>query len=361
MTSSLPDVVVHPPRFDPEREPHKLIDAEHRLRYLWASQAVAGKRVLDAGCGLSYGTRILASAGASCVTGVDVDQGAIEEARRRIPELAGDLQRGDIRDLPFGEDSFDVVVCFETIEHVEESERALSEFRRVLGPGGLLLVSSPNPAVYPPGNEHHVHEYRPDELTAAVAARFRNVRGYSQGAWLTSVIEAAPGDGEDRRNGNGNGNGNGHRVRAWSTDPLVPGRQTFTIVAAADRPLPLLSPSVAFAGAFEVKWWSEQVDEAKRNSATAVAAVERDSRQLLARAGAREAALAKRLEKTGRALVDASQELAQMPLLKHRLAELHEEHAQLWARFNEIEGSRSWRTTAPLRRFRAFFRFGRRA
>lgn len=352
MAPPSPDVIVHPERFDPQREPRKLIDAEHRLRYLWAAQVAAGKDVLDAGCGLAYGTHILTSAEASRVAGVDIDPEAIEEAQRRIPELADALQLGDIRDLRFDDDSFDLVVCFETIEHVEEPERALFEFRRVLRPGGLLLVSSPNPDVYPAGNEHHVREYRPAELAGALAEYFRNVDSYSQAAWLASGIEPTPGAGEDRRNGNG------HRVRAWSTDPLEAGHETFTIVAATDGVLPRLASSVAFAGAFEVKWWSDRVDEAKRDSEGAVAAVERDARQLLAQASAREAELTKRLEKTARALVDAHQELAQVPLLKHRLAELHEEHAHLWARFNEIEGSRSWRGTAPLRRFRAFFRVG---
>lgn len=355
MSSPPTDVIVHPQRFDPRQEPGRLIDAEHRVRYLWASQVVAGKEVLDAGCGLAYGTQMLASAGAMRVAGVDIDAEAVLEAQRRVDGLAEAIRRGDVRNLEFEDDSFDVVVCFETIEHMEEADRAFLEFRRVLRPGGLLLVSSPNPDVYPAGNEHHVHEYRPPELAGAAAEHFRNVSSYSQAAWLSSGIEPAPEAGTDRSNGSG------HRVRAWSTDPLEPGHEIFTIVAASDGDLPRLASCVAFAGAFEVKWWSERVSEAKRDSEGAVTALERDARQSLAQAAAREAALGKRLEETSRALVDANQELAQVPLLKHRLAELHEEHAQLWARFNEIESSRSWRVTAPLRRFRAFFGAGGRA
>lgn len=347
------DVIVHPPRFDPEQEPGKLIDAEHRVRYLWASLVVAGKEVLDAGCGLGYGTEILASAGASRVAGIDIDAEAVSEAQQRLNGLARAIHGGDIRELEFEDDSFDVVVCFETIEHLEEAERAFLEFRRVLRPGGLLLVSSPNPDVYPQGNEHHVHEYRPPELVGTAARYFPNVGSFSQAAWLASGIEPAPDAGHLR-------NGSSHRVRAWSTAPLEPGHEIFTIVAASDGDLPRLPNCVAFAGAFEVKWWSERVDEAKRDSQEAAVALEREARQTLARAAAREAEMAKRLEKTGQALVDSNQKLAQVPLLKHRLAELHEEHAQLWARFNEIEGSRSWRLTAPLRRFRAFFGAGGR-
>ena len=78
--------------------------------------------------------------------------------------------------------------------------------------------------------------------------------------------------------------------------------------------------------------------------------MENDARHALAQAAEREAAVVKRVREAAAALLDANQELAQIPQLKHRLAELHEEHSQLWTRFNEIEGSRSWRLTAPLRR-----------
>ena len=99
----------------------------------------------------------------------------------------------DIRELPFEDDSFDLVVSWETIEHVEEGERVLAEFRRVLRPEGVLLVSSPNPEVYPEGNEHHVHEYRPQELADLASAHFAEVAIYRQHAWLASVIDSAGG------------------------------------------------------------------------------------------------------------------------------------------------------------------------
>lgn len=54
--------------------------------------------------------------------------------------------------------------AWETIEHIDEGDRALTEFKRVLRPDGILLVSSPNPGVYPPGSDFHIHEYTPQEL-----------------------------------------------------------------------------------------------------------------------------------------------------------------------------------------------------
>jgi 2-polyprenyl-3-methyl-5-hydroxy-6-metoxy-1,4-benzoquinol methylase len=83
-------------------------------------------------------------------------------------------------DLPFDDDSFDVVVCFEAIEHTGDTERTLDQLARVLRPNGLLFVSSPNPAVYPPGNPFHLNEETPAELLRKAAGRFAQVRLFRQ-------------------------------------------------------------------------------------------------------------------------------------------------------------------------------------
>jgi SAM-dependent methyltransferase len=313
----------HPERFDPREGTGTLIDSEHRARYHWASHAVAGKEVLDAGCGLGYGIEILAEAGAIAVTGVDLDPGAVAESKARVGDRAEAIVEGDLLDLPLEDDSFDVVVCFETIEHLDGAEKALAEMRRVLRPDGVLIVSSPNPDVYLGGNEHHVHEFRPEELLEAVGSHFSEVASYRQDAWVGSTIEPADGDAKPPET-----------LRTAATDG---GEPTYGIVVASDGQLPDLSGLIAIGNPFDVRWWSEQLANSKGETAAAVE---------------REVQAERRLQETATALLDANQELAQVPLLRHRLAELEQLHADLSAEYHALLGSKSWRVTAPLRRSR---------
>ena len=99
-------------------------------------------RVLDLGCGEGRFTAEIASAGAS-VVGADVAQAAIDRARARSPEL--EFARVEIDgELPFADGAFDLVWASEVIEHVSDTARWLSEARRVLKPGGVLLVTTPS-------------------------------------------------------------------------------------------------------------------------------------------------------------------------------------------------------------------------
>src|SRR5439155_3223493 len=165
----------------------ELVEAEHLNRYWWVSSLVAGKRVLDAGCGTGYGSTILAAGGTQEVIGVDRATHVIEAVRSVMPARVR-LDEGDVESLSFDNRSFDVVVCFEVIEHLENPAAALSEFARVLTESGLLVVSSPNRAVYTPGNPHHRHEFLPNELRAALEEHFANVMLYRQSNWVTSAI-----------------------------------------------------------------------------------------------------------------------------------------------------------------------------
>src|SRR5204862_756713 len=122
-----------PERYDPELRQGSIIAAEHRVRYRWAATAAEGKAVLDAGCGAGYGSAILADAGARSVTGLDIDPGAVAGAASSYGKVGAiEFVRGDVRELPFEDRSFDLIVCFETIEHVEDPDTALDELRRVL-------------------------------------------------------------------------------------------------------------------------------------------------------------------------------------------------------------------------------------
>jgi ubiquinone/menaquinone biosynthesis C-methylase UbiE len=173
-------------RFVPEAMGGQLIEAEHHARYRHAMQLVLGRSVLDAGCGVGWGSALLAGAGASSVTGLDVDAAALDDARGRTD--AASFVRGNLMELPFVSGCFEVVVCFEAIEHVADPLAALDELRRVLAPDGVLTISSPNPGIYPPGNPFHVHEFAPDELRRELLARFRHATGFQQHPMLASVV-----------------------------------------------------------------------------------------------------------------------------------------------------------------------------
>jgi SAM-dependent methyltransferase len=138
---------------------------EHVERYRWALGRVSG-RVLDIACGTGHGTGVLAAAGAA-MTGADSDPGTIARARRRVPSAR--LTVVEAPPVPFDDGAFDHVVSFETLEHIDRDAEFLAELHRVLGPGGRLLLSTPNraassPNTARPDNPYHVREYLLDEL-----------------------------------------------------------------------------------------------------------------------------------------------------------------------------------------------------
>jgi ubiquinone/menaquinone biosynthesis C-methylase UbiE len=223
-------------RFLPEAMRDQLIEAEHHARYRFAAAMVRGRRVLDAGCGVGWGSRILLDHGAASVDGVDIDESAVRESRVRCP--AGTFVRGDLTDLPYPEQRFEMITCFEAIEHVENPFRGLDEFRRVLAPGGIVLVSSPNPGVYPAGNPFHIHEFTPPELLAAMNDRFEYSNLWRQHNLIASAVHqdgAVPVDSA----------GSHHHVTVLADLAAV--RDVYSLVVASESPLPDMHAMVALS------------------------------------------------------------------------------------------------------------------
>lgn len=155
--------------------PEEAVEAslqEHLARYRFARDLVKGQ-VLDVACGTGYGTALLGA------VGVDVSLEALRYARRHPARyVAADAAR-----LPFGKGAFDAVVSFETIEHVADPVRFVGECSRVLKPGGLFLVSTPNRELWSPRSptplqRHHVKEFTKREFLEAL--RPFNVQMYGQ-------------------------------------------------------------------------------------------------------------------------------------------------------------------------------------
>jgi len=126
-----------------ERLPDELEPAAFALRSgFLLGEVRPGERALDIGCGTGEFSAVLAGAGAS-VVGVDVAEAALSRARAR--HVGVDFRLVPIDGpLPFEDNSFDVVWASELIEHVADTARWLSEVRRVLAPGGRLLVTTPS-------------------------------------------------------------------------------------------------------------------------------------------------------------------------------------------------------------------------
>ncbi|MEZ5456499.1 MAG: class I SAM-dependent methyltransferase [Lysobacteraceae bacterium] len=187
-------------RFTPEcvRE----IWYEHFHRYAFALSLVGGKTVLDAACGEGYGSSLLATAAGS-VLGLDISPQAVTHATNRYAGQRANLafRQADVAALEaMPSSTFDVICSFETLEHLHAQESMLAGFRRLLAPGGMLLVSTPDKYNYSdlPGfnNEHHVRELYRDEFETMLSREFRYVRLYAHKLVFQSMVwslEGGPG------------------------------------------------------------------------------------------------------------------------------------------------------------------------
>ena len=165
---------------------------EHWHRYHFATRWSAGRRVLDIACGEGYGSALLAR-NAAHVTGVDVSLEAVEHAHLAYTAVRNvEFSQGSCTRIPLPDESVDLVVSFETLEHIEEQEAFLDEIARVLAPDGVLLMSCPNKAEYTDKrhfeNEFHVKELYREELEALVRSRFAHADWYGQRPTFYSII-----------------------------------------------------------------------------------------------------------------------------------------------------------------------------
>jgi SAM-dependent methyltransferase len=175
---------------------------EHWHRYAFARSFAAGNAVLDVASGEGYGAAFLSTV-ATHIHGVDIDPDTVRQASRKYAACANlRFVQASCTALPFPERSFDVIVSFETIEHIdgESQVRMLEEFDRLLKPEGIVILSSPNKAEYSDArearNEFHVQELYRDELARLLARHFEATRWFSQriqcwsGIWSDSPASA---------------------------------------------------------------------------------------------------------------------------------------------------------------------------
>jgi ubiquinone/menaquinone biosynthesis C-methylase UbiE len=152
----------------------------HMQRYLYASRFAFGK-ALDLGCGVGYGSYILAnSEKVSKVTAIDISPSALKYAKKYYHHQKIEYIQRNVDNLPFDDDFFDTIIAFEIIEHVKNYEKVIKEIYRVLKNGSYLFISSPNPRdilnrlrhyifnkPYPvkyQDNPHHIKEFGYEEM-----------------------------------------------------------------------------------------------------------------------------------------------------------------------------------------------------
>jgi O-antigen biosynthesis protein len=165
---------------------------EHLHRYAWCGPWLRGKRVLDIACGEGYGSAMLARYAAE-VTGVDISAEAVAHAAIEYGHCSNlRFLEGSAASIPLPDACVDAVVSFETIEHLLEQEAMLDEIRRVLGPEGFLVMSSPDKKNYSEKsghhNEFHLKELYFEELDALLKSRFGAVVYYGQKLAVASTI-----------------------------------------------------------------------------------------------------------------------------------------------------------------------------
>ncbi|MDY7577607.1 glycosyltransferase [Herbaspirillum sp. RTI4] len=176
-------------RFVPEEQGN--IELEHLHRYMQAREIAAGKIVLDIASGEGYGSSILSEVAAD-VTGVDISGEAVAHASARYQRSNLRFLQGDCAAIPLPDHSVDLIVSFETIEHHEHHQEMMQEFKRILRPDGVVLISNPDRHYYSDvpnyKNPYHVKELYEQEFKALLGSYFTNTRYFGQRLVYGSAI-----------------------------------------------------------------------------------------------------------------------------------------------------------------------------
>jgi O-antigen biosynthesis protein len=167
------------------------LEIEHYHRYLLAREFCRDVDVLDIAAGEGYGTALLAQV-AKLAVGIEIDANVVAAAQREFVRPNLRFVQGDARAIPLANGCIDVAVCFETLEHVKEQDMLLAELRRVLRPGGLLIISTPDRDIYSPvgtpPNPYHRRELSRSEYEHILSKYFKNCTLAVQRALIGSVI-----------------------------------------------------------------------------------------------------------------------------------------------------------------------------
>lgn len=188
-------------RYIPEyfSESQDTIKREHEERYSVVAKIVSDKKVLDAACGSGYGSFEL-SKNAKEVFGLDISEETIKYAKETFCADNLNYIIASVTELPFDDNSFDVVVSFETIEHISEEQQHLflKETKRVLKKDGILIISTPDKLYYSDKwnytNEFHIKEFYENEFQLFLNNYFKYIKPHYQAQEICSLIQCIDSD-----------------------------------------------------------------------------------------------------------------------------------------------------------------------
>ncbi len=319
-------------RMIPALDHEGLIYAEHIVRYLFATRFVGGKRVLDMASGVGYGADLLRSAGAAEVVALDRSPGAVRYGEKHHSEFRPAYVLGDAESLPLQSAQFDVVVSFETIEHVADYQRFLAEVKRALRQDGLFIVSTPNRGVYPEGNPFHTREFTLDEFEEALAGHFRYVKTFSQNDWIASaVFSPEEMEGSDKPIAD--------QLSLFKAVGKSPSETLYMVSLCSEVPLPEAGQEVVLTSLYEMRHYLEEI--ARRDAE--IARLKTDLSEQVATLAQRDVLLGEK----ERALAELHASLAEKDAAQRELGEAHQNlHQQIEA----IQRSVGYRLLERMRR-----------
>jgi ubiquinone/menaquinone biosynthesis C-methylase UbiE len=244
-------------RMVPSYHKGALVYGEHIVRYEGVLPLLRGKTVLDIASGSGYGSYIMASE-AKHVTGVDVDPGSVAYAERNYTRKNIEFKVGDAEEIPIEDASVDVVVTFETVEHIKNYKKFISEIKRVLKPGGFAIISTPNDLEFPEGNHFHLHEFTHDELQAVLKNYFKYTKFSYQYTWLYTAI----------LNGDKAGKEWDSQLETFNVAPLTKDKAIYFTAICSDEDIAKLE--LKELGAIS-EHWSARSQQAKHKEVEAMA------------------------------------------------------------------------------------------
>jgi O-antigen biosynthesis protein len=239
---------------------------EHLHRYALCSTLVGNKKVLDIACGEGYGSAILAKQALS-VCGVDISSDAIRHATETYSDYKNlEFKKGSVEAIPYPDHRFDIVVSFETLEHLTAQDVMLKEIKRVLKPKGLLIISTPDKDIYGKidggHNEFHLKELSVDEFKQLISSHFKQVEFYGQRLATMDWIQP-----ESTTHTNITGHSIVENAEISTLLPTLP-ESVYWIAICSDIAVPQLSPSIfidpdddIFTDEREVLRWASTVDK----------------------------------------------------------------------------------------------------